>query len=142
MPENLQLLGLDRETALARAREARELQEEQQRWAMLADEYLQQIRLAADAVGRKTIATDTGYDLSTISNQLSGEQGRGTPSPRLLLYLRWKHPPLAAWERDHAQVLVADHELLDEIERDLLPELGKRDAEKLREKLRRRRSAR
>lgn len=142
MAESLQLLSRDRETELELAREARELQARQQAWAALADEYHDEIRAAATARGRKNIASDLGWDLSTISNQLSCEQGRGSPSPKLILYLRKHHPPLAAWERDHAQVLVGDGELLDEIERDLLPELGKRDAEKLREKLRRRRSAR
>lgn len=141
-PENLQLLSREREAQLQRAAEARELQAEQQRWAALADDYHQQIRVAADEVGRKAIAIDLGRDLSTISHWLSCEQGRGLPPPILLLYLRRKVPALAAWEREHAEALVDDAQAFAEIERDFLPELGKRDADKLRSILRRRRGAR
>lgn len=140
--ETLQLLSRDREAELRRASEARELQQVQQRWAALADDYHEQIRQAATVVGRKTIAIDLGKDLSTVSNWLSCETGRGFPPPVLLLYLREKHQPLAAWERENALVMLFDHELVDELERDVLPELGKRDAEKLRALLRRRRGER
>jgi hypothetical protein len=140
MPETLELLSRQREDALHRSREARELQEEQQRWASLADEYHQQVRLAADDVGRKTVAIDLGKDLSTVSNWLACEPGRGFPPPVLLLYLRHRVPALGAWEREHAEMLVDDAQLVTEIETDLLPELGKRDADKLRGLLRRRRA--
>lgn len=142
MAENLQLLSRDREDALRRAAEARELQAEQQRWQALTDEYQDEIRSAAGVVGRKAIATDLGMDLSTVSNQLSCEPGRGYPQPRMLLYLRHKVPQLAAWEREHAQALVDDEQAFAEIERDFLPDLGKRDADRLRSILRRRRNGR
>lgn len=139
MAQSLELLSRDREESLARAREDRELQERQQRWVMLADDYHEQIRLAAAALTRKQIAFDLGVDLSTVSNWLSCEPGRGLPTPRLLLYLRRKHPQLAAWERENAEVPADDSELLDEIERDVLQDLSKRDQEKFRALLRRRR---
>lgn len=140
--ESTQLLSRDREDQLNRTREARELQERQQRWQMLADEYHQQLRLARDEVGPKTMATDLGRDISTLSNWFSCEQGRGFPPPVALLYLRHKVPALAVWERQHAELLIEDGEAFTEIERDILPDMDKRSAEKVRSILRRRRSSR
>jgi hypothetical protein len=138
MPESLQLLSKQREEELRHAAEARELQAVQQAWTALADEYHEEIRKAAAAVGRKNIATDLGNDLSTVSNWLSCEPGRGFPPPKLLLYLRRKVPALSAWEREHAETAIDDGQAFAEIERDFLPELGKRDADRLRAILRRR----
>ncbi len=145
MAGTLELLSKSREAELRNAAEARELQDEQQRLAALADEYHGEIRRAADALGRKAIATDIGVDLSTVSNWLSCEQGRGFPPPRLLLHLRKHWPPLLAWEADHADHLppvrketaIDEREALAEIERQVLPELGKRNADTVREILRR-----
>lgn len=142
MPEVTQLLSKEREQELQRAREARELQETQQRWAMLADDYHQQIRKAAADIGRKKIAEDLGVDLSTVSNWLSCEVGRGYPPPRLLLYLRANSTDLGSWEADHAVVVISDDQVINELVRGLLPELGKRDAEKMLSILRRRKGSR
>ena len=137
MVDSLPLLSQHREQELRRAAEARELQEQQQRLASLADEYHTEIRRAADQVGRKAIAIDIGVDLSTVSNWLSCENGRGYPPPRLLLYLRKRIPELQAWESTHAETLIDEQQAVTEIERDVLPELGKRDQEKVRAILRR-----
>lgn len=145
MAETIQLLSKERETELRMAAEARAQQQVQQMWAALADDYHHEIRKAADVVGRKTVASDLGVDLSTVSNWLSCETGRGFPPPRLLVYLRDKAPALAVWEADHAGYLppqrkesaIDDAHAITEIERDVLPDLGKRDAEKMRAILRR-----
>lgn len=137
MAESLQLLSRQREEELRRAADARDLQAEQQRWIALTDDYHQQIRNAADRAGRKAIATDLGVDLSTVSNWLSCESGRGFPPPRLLLYLRQRAAELSSWEAEHARVAIDESAALTEIERDVLPELGKRDADRVRAILRR-----
>jgi hypothetical protein len=80
----------------------------------------------------------------------SCERGRGYPQPRLLRKLRRKIAWFAAWEADDAGYLppqrkdaeIEDAEALTEIERDVLPELGKRQAEHVRSILRRRRRGR
>jgi hypothetical protein len=148
--ETIPLLSREREAELRGVAEARAQQQVQQMWAALTDEYHHEIRKAADQWGRKTIAWDLGVDLSTVSNWLSCENGRGFPPPRLMLYLRDKVPTLAAWENDHAGYLppqlkmsaIDGGQAISEIERDVLPELGKRDADKVRSILRRVRGAR
>lgn len=145
MPENVQLFDEVRLAARRLADEDRKQQETQRHWQDLADEYHHEIRKAAEVVGRKAIATDLGVDLSTVSNWLSCEVGRGFPPPRLILYLRDKAPALVAWESDRAGYLpptrkeaaIDELQALSEIEHHVLGELGKRDAEKVRSILRR-----
>ncbi len=80
----------------ARAEERR-VEAEQAAHRSLADEFHNKIREACDVLGRKSIALDLGVDLSTLSNWLSCEQGRGFPPPKLVLYLGARHDPLAQW---------------------------------------------
>lgn len=140
MAENLQLLSRERENSLRLADEERKLLDEQRRWADLTDEYHQQIRLAAEHIGRKAIAQKMGRDLSTVSNQLSCEAGRGYPTPAMMLVLRDGCPDLKAWEEEHAHSCIDDAQVITQIERDLLPDLGKREAQLLLSILRRRRA--
>lgn len=142
MAENLELLSRQREAQIQRAAEARELQAEQLHWQMLADEYHQQIRTAADDVGRKKMAADLGKDLSTISNWLSCEAGRGFPPPMALLYLREKVPCLKQWEDAHAIAFIEDDEVIAQLQRDLLPDLGRAHSQKFLDIVRRRRASR
>jgi hypothetical protein len=119
MPETIELLSKAREQQLARAREDRELLASQVKQQDLVDEYHQEIRIAADELGRKAIALELSVDLSTVSNWLSCEPGRGFPPPKLLLLLRRRSHRLATWEAVQAdyvppqrvQQLTAEQEL-------------------------------
>jgi hypothetical protein len=145
LPENTQLFDDVRLAARRLADEDRKQQETQRSWQDLADEYHHEIRKAVEEVGRKAIATDLGVDLSTVSNWISCEVGRGFPPPRLLIYLRKRSPSLIAWESDRAgyvpptpkEAAIDEAQALVEIEHHVLGELGKRDSEKVRSILRR-----
>lgn len=81
----------------AAQREARDTQLAQDELRAQTDELHHQLRLAADEVGRKATAIDLGVDLSTVSNWLSCENGRGFPPPKLVLYLGRRSERLARW---------------------------------------------
>lgn len=150
MSQNLELLSRQRETEMRRSVEARELESEQQREQAAVDEYHHRIRVAVKEYGEKELAFERGCDISTISHQIACVPGRGFPQPWLLRKLRRKISWFAAWEAEDAGYLppqpkdkaLDDTEVISQIEREVLPDLGKRDSQKLLEILRRRRSGR
>lgn len=150
MAETMELLSRTRESELSRARDARDFQARQEADRAAEDEYHHRIRVAIKEYGEKDLAFEHGCDVSMISNMASCERGRGYPQPWLLRKLRKKILWFAAFEMEdadylppqHKEASIDDAEACAEIERDVLPELGKKQAEHVRAILKRRRGSR
>lgn len=148
MAETLQLFDKQQQEEKRRSEELRALEAAQVKDQAAVDDYHLRIKLAAKEYGEKELAFELGIDISTLSNMTSCERGRGYPQPRLLRKLRRKISWFAVWEADDAGYLppqrkdaeIDDAAACDEIERDVLPELGKKQQDHLRAILRRRRS--